>query len=129
MEPMLQQYDIVRSELVPWLSGPLSHVNLESVLGRVRDTAKSVAARLSSHVAENLVADARACILPRDFGGTVLTPLVVVESLAVSVLVDEYFMTVVSYPGLKHRLWRELEEDGLGYPIWSGVEKALRDLC
>ena len=74
-----------------------------------------------------LINEAKAYIPPKELDNGSLTANIVMESLAVSILIDEYFMTLTNLPGLKDHLWNELEKNGISFEIWSNIDNALHN--
>lgn len=113
------------SELAPYLRGALTRASLARALTRIRSTTEVIVTGMPMNAKRNLVNHVRMYIAPKDLAHTTLTAAMVVESWIVNLLIDEYFTTLASQPRLKMQFWNELENDGLNFNMWSGVQRAM----
>jgi len=127
MNIILKQYKNVESRILSSLRGPLTCESLTKMLSETRHVANVILAETPEDIQEKIVSQARAYIAPIDLNGITLTSRIVIKSLAVSALLDEYLMTLTSLPRLKVTFWNDLEKDGLNFHIWSSIERAMHD--
>lgn len=127
MNVILQQYENVESRMLPCLRGTLTSGSLTSMLSEIRNLARAVLDEIQVDVQEKVVSRARAYIAPKDLSGIALTAHTVIESLAVSVFLNEHLMTLTSLPELKAAFWNDLEKDGLNFHLWSSIERSMHN--
>jgi hypothetical protein len=127
MNVILGQYKNVESRILPYLRGTLTSKSLRGMLSHIRNIADTIQGETKVDTQDKIVSRARVYIAPKDLNGIALTAHTVIESLAVSVFLNEYLMTLTSLPGLKIAFWNNLEKDGLNYHLWSSIERAMND--
>jgi hypothetical protein len=127
MNAILKQYKNVEARILPILRGPLTYNNLTKMLNEMRNVTNVIVAEIPKKIQERIVSQGIAYIPPRDLYGTTLTAHLVIESLAVSVLIDEYLMSLTNLPKIKTKFWKNLKKDGLNFHIWSSIERSLSD--
>ena len=127
MNIILEQYRNVESRIFPYLRGTITSGSLTRMLSQIRNVVHVILGEIEVDTQEKIVSRARAYIAPKDLSGIALTAHTVIESLAVSVFLNEYLMTLISLPELKAALWNDLEKDGLSFHLWSSIERSMHD--
>ncbi|OEU63843.1 MAG: hypothetical protein BA867_00720 [Desulfobacterales bacterium S5133MH16] len=125
MNEIMNQYLIFKDQVSTVLKGPLTSDRLSELLGKIKVIAKNHLSATPEDVQLKLINEAKAYVPPKELDNGTLTANIVMESLAVSILIDEYFMTLTNLPGLKDHLWNELVKNGITFDIWSNIDKAL----
>lgn len=126
MKEMQKLYESMRNELIEDMRGPLTPGRLSAMLDSVRAIARKHLDATSELDKREMVAHAKEYIPPKNLTAAGITPIIVVEAVALGVMIDEYFMTLTGMPELKGQLWDELEKDGITPPIWSNIQEAFR---
>ena len=124
MKQIRKQQENLKNELLPHLKGSLTSSSLSAMLDVVRTTAQKQLGVTSEQDKQEIVACAKEYIAPKNLKNGNLTPEMVIHALALTVLIDEYLMTLTSLPALKSQLWAEVEKDGLTFNIWANIQEA-----
>jgi len=127
MNAMQKQYKDVETRILPILRGPLTYRSLTKMLSGIRSITNIIVSEMPQKIQERIVRKGLAYISPKDLNDVNLTAHLVIKSLAVSVLMDEYLMSLTSLPKIKTKLWGGLKKDGLSFHIWSGIERTIID--
>lgn len=127
MNTIIAQYNNVESKILSSVRGPLTCQGLKKMLSKIRHVVDKILAGTSEDIQQKIVNQAQDYIAPRDLSGVTFTARTVIESLAVSALLNEYLMTITTFPKLKVAFWNDLEKHGLNFHIWSSIERAMRD--
>ena len=125
MNELSKQYFNVKDEVLEHLKGPLTPASLSEMLDTIRKIAEQHVDRTAQDDRETIITQAKGYIPPNDLHKNTLTADIVIKALAVSVLIDEYFMSLTNVPGLKKHLWDELEKDGKTIrviPVWEWMD-------
>ena len=127
MKQIIKQQEKLRDELLPLFKGSLTSSNLSAFLDIVKRTVQKQLDIMSETDEQEIVVYTKTYISPKDLKNGDLTSEMVLQSLALDVLIEEYFMTFTSLPELKSQLWSIVENDGLSFSIWSNILAALRN--
>lgn len=127
MNEIMSQYQNFKDQVLAVLKGPLTSERLSDLLSKIKLIAKDHVSATPEDLQVKLINEAKAYIPPKEIDNGSLTANIVMESLAVSILIDEYFMTLTNLPGLKDHLWNELEKNGISFEIWSNIDNALHN--
>src|SRR4030042_2648333 len=123
MNEIFKQYVNLKGVVLEHLKGPLTSISLLQMLNAIREIVDEYLNGLTQDVCERIVSQAQRYIPPKDIEGTVLTANIVIKATAVNVFIDEYFMSLTSVPGLKKKLWEEIEKDGISFSMWSNLQR------
>lgn len=127
MNIILKQYENVETRILPILRGPLTYNSLTKMLNEIRNVTNVIVTEIPQKIQERIVSQGLSYIPPKDLNGVTLTAHLVIESLAVSVLINEYLMSLTNLPNIKTKFWNDLKKDGLSFHIWSSIERSLGD--
>jgi hypothetical protein len=91
----------------------------------VQNITNVIASEIPQKIQERIVRQGLAYIPPKDLNGVTLTAHLVIKSLAVSVLIDEYLVSMTSIPEIKAKFWASLKKEGISFHIWSGIDRTI----